>query len=88
MIFMGKKKEEIEDEEEYEDDEFEEDSFTCRECKGTAVLGEGDDMLLLCEDCMEKYDTDKLWEDFDDGKIDEEDLPTIDLAKYAFKKGK
>lgn len=76
------------DEDEFEDDEFEEDTFTCRDCHQKTEYGEGDDMLLLCDNCIDNYNIDKIWDEFDDGKIDEEELATIDLSKYALKKKK
>lgn len=76
------------DEEVIDDDEFEEETFTCRICGAEAFIGDGDDMLLLCDKCYDKYDVDKIWEDFDDGKIEEDELTTIDLSKYLIKKGK
>ena len=89
---MAKKKieeeEEEEDFEDEEDDDFEEGSFTCRLCKKDTTLGEGDDMILVCDDCVDKYEinVDKIWEDYDNEKILEEKLASFDLEPYMKKK--
>ena len=78
------KKTEIDDEAEEaeEEDEFEEDTFTCRLCGKETELGDGDDHILVCDHCAESYDLDRFWKDFDDDKITEEELKTIDLSPY------
>jgi len=35
-------------------------------------VDEGNDMILLCDNCSEKYNMDKVWDDFDAEKIPEE----------------
>ena len=89
---MAKKKleeeeEEEDSEEEEEDDDFEEGSFTCRLCKKTTTLGEGDDLILVCDDCVDKNELniDKIWEDYDHEKILEEKLASFDLEPYMKK---
>ncbi|MHA1338533.1 MAG: hypothetical protein ACTSRZ_02905 [Promethearchaeota archaeon] len=84
---MAKKKidyEEEDIEEDYDefDDELEEIKFKCRVCGKEVTLEDGDDYLLLCDECAENYDVDKIWDDFDAGKIEEEELSKIDLEKY------
>ena len=71
-----------------EEEEYIEKKFKCRDCKKTVEYGEGDDMILLCDDCLELYNEDKIWKDFDKGKIKEEDLKTFELAPYLNPKGK
>ena len=91
QIFMPKSKKDYDDDEEEEfedDDEFEESSFKCRSCGKDTLFGEGDDMILLCDDCLEKYDEDKIWDDFDNEKILEENLKSFNLTPYLLKKGK
>lgn len=91
---MAKKKfeEEEEDDEivddEEEEEEFEEGKFVCRLCNKETTLGEGDDMIMLCDNCTEKYqiNMDKVWEDFDNEKILEENLKKFDLTPYMKKK--
>jgi len=90
---MAKKKDDYEEEEfeeeEFEDedeDELEEVSFKCRVCGKEVTLEEGDDYLLLCDNCASNYDIDKIWDDFDAGKIEEEELSKIDLNQYKLKK--
>ena len=87
---MAKKKvvEEEEEEEEYEDDTMEEETFECRECKKTVETGEGDDHMALCDDCMEDYNVDKFWKDYDKGKITDDTLKTTDLTPYLTAKAK
>ncbi|UYP44819.1 hypothetical protein NEF87_001104 [Candidatus Lokiarchaeum ossiferum] len=80
---MAPDEEEIEEEE-----EFVEKTFTCRDCGNTVEYGEGDDMIHLCDDCLELYKEDKIWKDFDAGKIGEEDLTSFDLTPYLNPKGK
>ncbi|QEE18088.1 hypothetical protein DSAG12_03926 [Promethearchaeum syntrophicum] len=77
-----------EEEEIEEEEEFVENKFICRDCKKTVEYGEGDDMILLCDDCLELYNQDKIWKDFDKEKIKEEDLKTFELAPYLNPKGK
>ena len=57
-----------------EDDgeEVEEDKFTCRVCGKETGVDESDHMILICDKCAEKYDVDKIWTDFDNDKILEE----------------
>jgi len=68
-----------------EQDEDEPEYFTCRVCKEQTDIDEGDDMILLCDKCAERYDIDKLWNDFDHELILEENLKTFDLNKYLLK---
>jgi len=75
--------EEIEDEE-----EIVENKFICRDCKKTVDYGEGDDLILLCDDCLELYNEDKIWKDYDKGKINDNDLKTFELTPYLNPKGK
>jgi hypothetical protein len=88
MISMTPKKKVVEEEEEedFEDDSIEEESFSCRECKSNVEMGQGDDMISLCDDCMEKYNVDKIWKQYDAGKIEDDDLKTFDLTPYLLKK--
>ena len=79
---MPKKVKDFDIEEEFEDDTIEEDTFECRFCGKETPSDEGDDYLLICDDCGESYDIDKIWADFDSGKITEEELPTINMDKY------
>ena len=67
-------------------EEVEEDKFTCRVCGKETGVDEGDDMILICDKCAEKYDVDKIWNDFDNEKILEENLKLFDLAPYALNK--
>ncbi|MHA1473690.1 MAG: hypothetical protein ACTSQ5_00745 [Promethearchaeota archaeon] len=46
---MGNDEEEEEIEEE---EEYIEKKFKCRDCKKEVEYGEGDDMILLCDDCL------------------------------------
>ncbi len=75
-----------EEEEEFEDDTPEEEKFTCRVCKKTVDADEGDDLINVCDNCAAGYDLDKLWDEYDDGKISDAELKTVDLAKYISKK--
>ena len=77
---------EIDEEEDFEDDSIEEETFVCRVCKKEKNVDEGDDYVLLCDDCQEDYNMDKLWSDFDRGLITEENLKSVDLTKYKLKK--
>ena len=79
------KEEEIEEEEE---EEFVEKKFKCRDCQTDVEYGEGDDMILLCDDCLELYNEDKVWKDYDKGKINDDNLKTFDLIPYLNPKGK
>ncbi len=88
---MPAKKKVVDDEEEdddleFEDDELDDEYFTCRVCKKQTAMGDGDDLIMLCDDCSENYDIDKIWEDFDDEKILEENLTKFDLSQYILKK--
>ena len=90
---MAKKKLEEEEEEEDEfdvedEEEFEEEKFICRVCNKPTTLGEGDDMILLCDLCTEKFqiNVDKIWDDYDAEKILEENLKKFDLTPYMKKK--
>ncbi len=78
---------EVEIEEEVEE-EFVEKTFKCRDCGETIEFGNGDDMIHLCDDCLELYKEDKIWKDFDNGKIKEDDLQSFDLTPYLNPKGK
>ena len=79
-----KKKSEEELEEEYdEDEELEEDEeFECRVCRKTFTHEELDDNLMICDICAEKYNVEKIWNDFESDKIPEDELTTFDLSKY------
>jgi hypothetical protein len=91
MIFMPRKVVEIDDfEEEFEEDEeeFEEDTFTCRICRKECEFGEGDDLILVCDECAPDYDFDKLWDAYEEGEIGDDELPIIDLDPYLIKKKK
>jgi hypothetical protein len=69
-------------------DEFPEDydeeveEFQCRVCGKDCTHENGDDYVLLCDDCAENYNMDKLWADWEEDKITEEELKTVDLNKY------
>ena len=80
---LEEEEEEIEEEEEYT-----EKKFKCRDCKKEVEYGEGDDMILLCDDCLELYKEDKIWKDYDKGKIKDDNLKTFDLIPYLNPKGK
>ena len=82
---MGNDEEEEEIEEE---EEFVEKKFKCRDCQTDVEYGEGDDMILLCDDCLELYNEDKIWKDYDKGKINDNNLKTFDLIPYLNPKGK
>lgn len=69
-----------------DDDDFEDEFFNCRDCKKRTEMGDGDDVLLLCDKCLKKYDEEKIWEDFEADIIEEEELSTVDLKKYLIKK--
>ncbi len=81
---MAKKKNTDEEEEEFEDDTVEEETATCRICENDFELGEGDDMILVCEECVDKkkIDVDKIWKDYDNGKISDDELTTFDVSNY------
>jgi len=89
---MAKKKEEFEDEDDEEEDlddeeedDFEEEKFTCRVCKKQVTVDEGEDNFALCDNCAKNFDVEKIWADFDNEKILEENLKTFDLEKYRLK---
>jgi hypothetical protein len=91
---MAKKKIEEDEEDddivddEEEEDDFEEGRFVCRVCNKETTLGEGDDMILVCDNCADKYDIDidKIWAAYDAEKILDEQLKTFDLTPYMKKK--
>ena len=84
---MAKKKIEEDKEEEYEDDSFSEEVYTCRLCKENFEAGEGDDMISICDNCVENKDinVDKIWAAYDKGKISDDDLKSFDVAPYSKK---
>ena len=77
--------EEDEEEEDLEE-EAEADKFTCRMCGKVRDTDEGDDTIDVCDDCLEGYDMNKFWNDFEKGKIPENELKTISLEPYLKKK--
>ena len=79
---------EEEEEEIEEEEEYIEKKFKCRDCQKEVEYGEGDDMILLCDDCLELYNEDKIWKDYDKGKIKDDTLKTFDLIPYLNPKGK
>jgi len=90
---MNKKKkapideEEWEEEEEDFDEEFKDENdeiFKCRVCGKNFTYIDGDDYILVCDDCAENYNMDQIWGDYDTGKIREEDLTKFDLKKYRY----
>lgn len=100
FILMGKKKvedddegadEEVDEEEdgEFDDEEdFEEEPFTCRMCNKQTLIGDGDDIVAVCDTCLQFLDEDKIWDDYDNGVIADEELKTFDFMKYLSKLGK
>lgn len=75
-------------EEEYEDEDFEDEDdevYQCRVCGREFTYRDGDDYILICDDCAENYNMDQIWSDFDSDKLKEEDLKTVDLKKYKYK---
>ncbi len=78
--------EEGDEEEQFEDDTPEEEKFKCRVCGKTVDADEGDDLINVCDNCAAGYDLDKLWDEYDDGKISDAELKTVDLSKYIMKK--
>lgn len=89
---MAKKKPIEEEEENFDDvnedaddEPEEEEKFKCRVCNKMTTVDEGDDMILLCDNCSEKYNIDKIWDDFDAEKIPEEKLKSFDLTPYLLK---
>ncbi len=85
VVDEDEEEEEVIDEEE---EELKDGSFVCRVCNKETTMGEGDDMILLCDNCQDKYDIniDKIWEDFDAEKILEENLKKFDITPYMKKK--
>ena len=84
---MAKKKaveEEEEDEfiDDDEDAEIVDETFTCRICNKEVEVSEGDDMTLICDACAKNYNMDKFWGDYDDGKIPDDKLTTINMEPY------
>ncbi len=82
---MAKKKVVEEEEEEIiddEDEEIEDETFVCRLCKKEVEVSEGDDMTLVCDSCAKNYNMDKFWKDYDNGKIPDDKLQSIDLEPY------
>ena len=81
-----KEEEYVEEEDDWEDDEpeFVEKIFVCRMCKEKTELGEGDDHLIICLKCEDKYSkaVEKVWDNYDAGKITDEELKTVDLKTY------
>ncbi|MBD3353588.1 MAG: hypothetical protein GF364_19045 [Candidatus Lokiarchaeota archaeon] len=86
---MPKKK--VDDwEDDYYDDEadevleeyFSEEPFKCRVCGKEVTVEDGDDYVKICDECAENYNMDKLWNDYDVGKLTDEDLAKVDLEKY------
>jgi hypothetical protein len=75
-----------EDEDEEENDEMKEEQFTCRLCGKVKDVDEGDDLINVCDKCMEPYDMEKFWTDYDAGKIADKDLKTISLEPYIDQK--
>lgn len=75
-----------EDELEEETEYFNEEKFKCRVCGKETTVDNGDDLVLICDNCQEKYNMDKLWNDFDAGRISEDQLKTVDLTKYKNKR--
>ena len=82
-------KEEEENEEECEEEEeIEEEPFICRVCKKETLLGDGDDIICVCDNCLQWYDEDRIWDDYDSGVLSDEELKTFDLMQYLSKLGK
>ena len=79
---------EEEEEEIEEEEEYIEKKFKCRDCQEEVEYGEGDDMILLCDDCLELYNEDKIWKAYDQGKIKDDTLKTFNLIPYLNPKGK
>lgn len=77
--------------EEYVDEDYDEvleaegESFKCRNCGKQFRLGEGDDLIRLCESCETKFDVDRIWDDYDEEKISEEELDKFDLEPYRLR---
>lgn len=63
---------------------FNEPTFECRVCNKECTVDSGDDYILICDECAENYNMDKMWNDFDTGKLTEEQLKSVDLEKYKF----
>lgn len=57
----------------------------CLECRKEIEI-ETD--IQLCQDCMEKYDTDKLWEMHDNNEIDALDFNESKQFRNQFRKEK
>jgi hypothetical protein len=88
---MAKKKieEEEEDEEvieDEEDDTLDEETFVCRVCHKNTNADEGDDLITICDNCADNFDIDKIWADFDNEKILEENLKSFNLDPYRIQK--
>ena len=73
-----------ESEEKYDEDEElqEEEEYICRVCKKEFTHDDGDDNLMICDPCAEKYDIEKIWDDYEADKITLPELTKIDLSKY------
>ena len=73
----------LKEEEDFEDEDDE--IFECRICGAEFTYLDGDDYILLCDQCAEDYNMDQIWADFDIGKLKEADLKTVDLNQYKYK---
>lgn len=64
----------------------EEDTFFCLDCRKECPI-ETD--ILLCSECMKNYDTERLWKEHDNNKIDVLDFNESKKFrdKYRLKKG-
>jgi hypothetical protein len=65
---------------------MDEDQFRCRVCGEVVDADEGDDTIGVCDECLEVYDMDRFWADFDRGKIVDEDLRAVSLEPYRNQK--
>ena len=73
------------EEDDSESEEFKEEEFNCRACSKVVDGTLGDDLIQLCDECAENYNVDKIWSEFDQGTIEEDDLKNLDLKKYLLK---
>ena len=70
-------------EEEYDEEiEEEDETFECRVCNKEVTHEDGDDNLLICDSCAEKYNLEKIWDDYEADRLSEDDLRTCDLTPY------
>ena len=70
------------------DDDFKEEEdevFKCRVCGSECTYENGDDYILLCDNCAEDFNMDQIWTDFDTDKLKEKALKTVDLEQYRYK---